>query len=240
MGILKEEPIITSYLKFGIDALYFNAACQNYHFAVQHWPKVFNGQKEYRHLIEQRNELEKRLGDDAVEENPIFYEAMSKIEFQAITIRKMFNPSLQYMATIHILCAGSLEAHINAIAKSALSGVIFDSFEKAPLELKWHTLPKLINLNGFKNGEEPFQNFSRLVKFRNALLHYKSKKEKWTSPDRMPEFLEKLGLTLPLSKRSIDTVADMVIGLSKQMGKSVPDWLNLQETEYIDVDFDIE
>ena len=147
-------------------------------------------------------------------------------------------PVLQAIAVVHILAAASLEAHINGRAIHLLSGKHFELFERFSLEAKWTTLPKLLNLAGFDVGAEPFQSFSRLVKLRNALVHYKAKQEDWAPPG-VPGFLCQLGLTQEDGARSIKAAKGMINGLARQLRDNEPFWLRCKDKiNYFNVEFE--
>jgi hypothetical protein len=144
-------------------------------------------------------------------------------------------PVLQSIAVVHILAAASLEAHINARAAERLSGIRLKSFEKSSLSDKWAKLPKLLGLAGFKPDTEPLVGFARLVKLRNALVHYKAKQEDWIPPG-VPSFLLELGLTQDDGEKSIKAAKRMISGLSRQFGESEPFWLRRKtKLSYFDV-----
>ena len=44
---------------------------------------------------------------------------------------------LQLIAAVHLLCAASLEAHINIRSQDLLEGEAIEQFERLPFESKW-------------------------------------------------------------------------------------------------------
>ena len=87
-------------------------------------------------------------------------------------------------------------------------------------------LPKILENTTFDQGSEPFQSFSKLIKYRNELVHYKGRKESWESFEQgMPEFLDKLGLSLRKARKSIQTVREMILEISRMINQGPPYWL---------------
>ncbi|MFX1521792.1 MAG: hypothetical protein ACFFCD_17945, partial [Promethearchaeota archaeon] len=142
-----------------------------------------------------------------------------------------YKPYLEHIALTHILCASSLEAHINLRAKDLLAGQNYNHFDRLTLEGKWLFYPKLIGAPGFNAGEEPFQSLSKLVKNRNALIHFKGKKEEWKMGE-MPSFIRKLYLDLENAEKSINAVKGMVKALATQLKEDEPDWIEGEPLSY--------
>jgi hypothetical protein len=143
----------------------------------------------------------------------------------------LYSPFLQSIAVLHFLCVATLETFINITAKSQLDGKTLEKFERISLETKWLFLPRFGGFDGFNPGKEPFQSFSKMIKIRNALVHYKPLKSKWKSPG-IPDFLPKLGLTLEAASASLNSVEQMVRALSDQMGNNIPFWLDTTYVSY--------
>lgn len=209
-----------------LDAMYYHAAKENYQAAKTTLKGIEKAEKAFSKLkAKEKRVLERHVGDssrayDALE--PIYIQ-MEGAEYD---IGNAYGPHLQHLALTHILCIATAEAHINQIAKNILSGKFLDQFEKVPLEGKWLFLPKFIGRDSFDQGQEPFQSFSRLVKFRNELVHYKGKKEHWESFEQgLPKFFDKLGLSIPMALRSLKTVKAMILELSKMTRNEPPYWL---------------
>jgi hypothetical protein len=86
---------------------------------------------------------------------------------------------IRTVATAHMLCAASLEAHINIRAENLLGGKDYEEFDKLSIAGKWLFYPILKGVTGrFDPGAQPFQKFQILIKRRNDLVHYKEKKAK--------------------------------------------------------------
>ena len=182
--------------------------------------------KEYNAVLEKH-------GDDP-------YSACDELEPIAIQLSGahdelgfVYGPFLKEIAVVHVLSAASLEAHINLFAEDFLNGRDLRDFQGFKLSSKWFFLPRLAGLPGFKRDQMPFQGLSKLIKFRNKLVHYKGVKEKW-SYGVAPQFLVNLGLTLQDSEGSIGTVDSIVRTLAQQREVEVPSWLdeNMDDSAY--------
>jgi hypothetical protein len=138
---------------------------------------------------------------------------------------------VQRVAHVHLFSAFSLEAHINIRAQDHLSGQHLESFDKLSLDGKWLFFPKLIGLTGFEPGAIPYQHFSRLVKFRNALAHFKSGQEQWKGMIDTG-FIKKLGLTLANAENSLRANEEMISELAMQLNEPPPDWLTAKTINY--------
>ena len=135
-----------------------------------------------------------------------------------------YAPYLEGLALTHILSAAALEAHINIWAAARLSKRALKKFDRQPLAAKWLDLPALLSLRGFSARRKPFVHFIALLRYRNALVHYRDRAEIWTSPG-VPGFLRDLGLTVAAAQRSLRTVREMVEALSAQLKEETPFWL---------------
>ena len=146
-----------------------------------------------------------------------------QIESEETRLSAAYGPYLQHLASVHILAAASLEAHINQRAKSEFSGSMWDTFERCSLEAKWMFFPHLRDCDAFDTGAEPFQGFGRLIKRRNDLTHYKPRREAWQSAG-VPAFLDNLGLTIDHGEASIRTAEQMIVKLAVMLGEEAPLW----------------
>ncbi len=208
-----------------IDAMYFHAAKKSYVAAKTALKRINEARKYFSSLRFQEEEIKERHDDfsDQYDQLEPIYIQMESAEY---AIGAAYGPYLQNIAITHILCATATEAYINGIAKERLQGKFKDIFDKIPLEGKWLFLPKILEKQSFDQGSEPFQSFSRLIKFRNELIHYKGRKEEWEGFEYgEPNFLEKLGLSLTEAKTSLTTVEKMIVEFSKIIKKEPPYWL---------------
>lgn len=216
-----------------VDAMYFHAARQAHERAKRKIADVQSVENRFATLDEDYNAVLEKHGDD-------FHSACDELERIAIQLSGahdelgfVYGPFLNEVAVVHILSAASLEAHINVFAENFLRGQDIKDFQYFRLSAKWLFLPRLAGLPGFKRDQMPFQGFSKLIKFRNRLVHYKGVKEKWAY-GVAPQFLVNLGLTLEDSRGSIVTVDSMVRTLAQQREVEVPFWLdeNMDDTAY--------
>jgi len=143
---------------------------------------------------------------------------------------------LQATATTHIFCVAALEAHINKIASSFIKPKMFDHYEKLSIEGKWLFLPRFLggDRDGFDPGHQPYQDFSQLIKFRNALVHYKGKKIPYFISDSTAIY-KPLGLTLEEASKSVDATKKMILKLAEIMQKDPPKWIKDTASEYLKV-----
>ncbi len=135
-----------------------------------------------------------------------------------------YAPYLRLIASVHVLAAASLEAHVNIIAQGFMKEAEWNKFERKPLEKKWKTIPEKLKLRRFNVTQKPFTDFKRLIDRRNELMHYKPHTDLW-APGKVPAFLGSLGLTYPEAKRSVSVTAKMIRELARRMKVSSPSWL---------------
>ena len=160
---------------------------------------------------------------------------MEGAEYQ---LGQAYGPMLYDLATTHILCVACAEAHINVQAQGRLHGRDWDAFERLPIDAKWIFLPKLLTLPGFDPGKEPFQGFDMLLRTPNRLAHFRLQKEPWQSGGVVPEFVERLGLTLESAGSSLRSVDWMTTELARQLGQQRPYWLSAEDVSFFEVAFD--
>jgi hypothetical protein len=151
-------------------------------------------------------------------------------------IGEAHGPLVTEAATVHILCCAALEAHVNSVARSALSGHDYEVFEKWPPQTKWEYLPRLCGWGTFEIGGSPFQDFAVLVHYRNALLHYKKRSEP-SVQGKEPAFIKDIGLTVAQAEQSIYAAESMISELARMRGVKAPYWLrrDLNEMSYWNV-----
>lgn len=208
-----------------LDAVYFASAK---HF-LDSLDMVEKDYLHYRNAIEEAirelEEIENRYADD---EPGAGYDEMEPYctkldrDFQSLEVAAY--PFIRTIATTHFLCLACLEAHINIKAEPFLTGYSFDEFDKLSISGKWLFYPKLIGTSSFDPGAEPFQSFRILTKTRNALVHYKEKREGWKGY-QVPEFMDALGFTKGDARRSLQTTQGMIVALAKMEGAAAPDWV---------------
>jgi len=211
-------------LAFDVDAMYFHAAKQNYETGVRGFARVQQAYDNYAGLEEESERVIGKYRGDTWKAYDELEPLYIQLESAGSSIGFEYAPVLEAFSTTHILCAAALETHINARSKGLLSGKSWDKFESMDLETKWLFLPKLAGLEGFDPGTEPFQSFSKLISFRNRLVHYKERTEPWKPPG-VPSFLADLGLTEKLAGQSLESVRGMISGLARRLKEKQPFWL---------------
>jgi len=222
-----------------LDATYYAAARRCLERARQVEPKVADLLQHFAKLCAREENIRNRHRG-GVEAH---YDRLESIWIQMEGIYESlsfaYGPLLEALASTHILCVAALESHINARAAEFLTGRMHDRFETADLEFKWLSFPKLLGKEGFDPGASPFQDLTRLIKFRNALVHYRKRREPWKYPG-VPSFLGNLGLTLGDSTRSVECVRRMMSALAERLGEKVPHWHWLRREDAEVRAFDIE
>ena len=206
--------------------MYFHAAQTSYRAAKSALKGIGQARKDFADL---RKEEAAILG----KHDSHYWSAYDELESTYIQmdnsqhgIGAAYGPYLQNIAITHILCTMVTEAHINVIAKEELEGRYWENFDRLRLEGKWLLLPRILGMEGFDQGAEPFQSFSKMTKYRNDLVHYKGKREEWEFLDTVkPNFLNRLGLSLPEARSSLGTVKKLISTLSKLIDRDPPYWL---------------
>jgi hypothetical protein len=212
-----------------VDAMYFHAAKEALTRAARATKEIKKAEvrvARWQAKIERLNELHDA---DALKDSD-YYNRMERLSIQIEDLEygvgAAYGPLLQSLATVHIFAASALEAHVNIRGQELLAGRELGLFERLPLDAKWLFLPRLLGLIGFDPGAQPFQNFDRLVKVRNKLVHYKVQREPWGGSDVPPQFLDAIGLSSEAADESVATVREMVKEFARQLGESAPWWLN--------------
>jgi len=210
---------------FAIDDMYYDAAKRNLKEALGRMTAIRKAEVQFRRLERKEAVILQKHGGDELEAYGDLEPVYIGMEDAHVQIGDAYGPFLQCVATVHILSAAALEAHINAKAQELLSGRVHDCFERFPLDAKWLLLPRLVGLPGFEPGRMPFQGLLKLVRFRNELVHHKRKTEEWRY-GRVPKCLANLGLTAEAGRGSVQAVEAMVRSLSRQLKTAAPDWLS--------------
>ena len=196
------------------------------------------------------NSLQDKI--DALSQNPegerddrIAHRNYSKLEPLCIQMEgaeyqlgEAYGPMLYDLATAHMLCVASAEAHINVQGQAHLRGRNWDTFERLSVDAKWLFLPKLLRLRGFDPGRQPFQGFDSLLRIRNRLAHFRLHKESWRSGDAVPEFVAGLGLTAESAESSLASVDGMITELARQLREDRPHWLSVEDVNFFEVALD--
>jgi hypothetical protein len=230
-----EERSSRFYSILHVEVMFFHAARRHLELVKHGWPPVAKALDGLKKLDSQWECLQAddnvRLDDDRFERIAI------STEHQFETVGFAYAPVLEHIAIVHLLCANCLEATINAIGKDLLNGSMFEEFDKLSLTGKWLFLPKIQKLEGFDPGKDPFQSFSRMVKFRNFLTHYRPKKE--SGPGfAVPTFLASLGLTVEDAESSVKVTRKMVGEIHKQLKREMDYGWDAERWTYFGLDFD--
>ena len=219
-----------------IDAMYFHAARQAHARAEAKLRDIRKAEENWKSLDQKYENVLLKHDDDIHSAYDELEPIAIQMEDAHYSIGEAYAPLLKEFAVVHILCTATLEAHINSVAKIMLQGKEQDLFQRLSLETKWLFLPKLLGFSGFNPGCEPFQSFARLLRYRNDLIHYKELKEKWVYGSA-PQFINRMGLTIEGSRKSIAAVVRMLHELAKQRNIDSPYWLrkDINEMSYFEI-----
>jgi hypothetical protein len=218
--------------------MFFDAAERSLKYAQETSKTVAQAQAAVEDCDKRLTELAEQDQDHQGAEHFDEYESHCiRLESLGVHVSAKYAPMLQALATVQILAASSVEAFINDTAKPRLSGKEWDAFEQCSLEAKWILFARMLSCTSLVSGREPLQGLSRLVKRRNALVHYKPKREPWTMAGT-PTFLESLGLTAEAGEDAIRSVRSLVITLNAELGLAPPLWLQIEgRLGYFDTDY---
>lgn len=224
---LEPERFPTWKTRLSLETLYYYSASFHFEKARNSLPKLQKALKQFRELEKEEKRLKEKNAD---------YSKLESIAIQIVDnanplVESSYKPFLEGVALTHILCVASLEAHINVIAKDILSGKILENFDQLSIEGKWLYLPLLSGVSSFNPGIQPFQDFSALIKIRNALVHYKPKIEDFNG-EVVPGYLDMLGLSIPRAEISIKVVPAMVSKLAEFLKRPIPLWINDEPFSY--------
>lgn len=220
------DKFLTLKTRLSLEALYYYSASFHFKKAKNSLPELQKALKRYSKLEEEEKLLKIKKADDKLESI-----AIQIIDYINPLIESLYKPLLEGVALTHILCLASLEAHINILAKNNLSGKILKNFDYLSVESKWLYLPLLSGMSTFNPGMQPFQDFSDLIKIRNALMHYKPKIEDFNG-EPVPKYLDVLGLSIPKAEISLKVVPAMVSNLANLLKRPIPDWINNAPDSY--------
>jgi hypothetical protein len=143
------------------DAMYFHAAKTSLAHAASFRRRLENANAQVANL---QGKMDALIGirEDNEEETPLirsFSNNLESLYFQIegaeYRLGEAYGPILQGVATTHIVCAASAEAHINIQAQTKLKGREWAAFERLAVDTKWMFLPKLLGLPGFDPGAQP-------------------------------------------------------------------------------------
>jgi uncharacterized coiled-coil protein SlyX len=223
-----------------VDAMYFHAARQAHAKGIASLRAIERAESRAGKVQERIDALNEMLAQGRINDSDHY----DKLEPLAIRMDDLeydvgaaYGLLLENVGTVHILAAAALEAHINIRAENSFScNRVLEAFERLSLDAKWLMFPRFHGLQGFDTGSEPFQGFDRLVKFRNRLVHYKTRREPWRGASVPPEFLGDLGLTSDAATQSLAAVRGMTAQLAVQLGESPPWWVEGEATNFFEIE----
>ena len=226
--LLLDDPIAEIHDLLEVDAMYYSSAVVNYDIAKNQKKDIElaienlknNDDASYLEAYNWGDDIDLCSGEDV----PIFIKAAELLD-------ETYSLYIRSLATVHIFCVLCLEAHINQRAKEILSGKIRDEFDRFSVEAKWLTLPMFKAKPSYNVGTEPFQTFSKLIKIRNVLVHFKASTEKW-SRSINPDDKASLGFTLEEAQASLNTTKSMITFLSSTLEVEEPQWVYDIETKF--------
>lgn len=203
------EPGIMLLSRLVVDAMYLDAAQRALERVREKWQPI-----EDLHLhIESVLSLYDRAGD--AEQDRIFDELLDLASDREDAYERLVGD----LATVHVLSAAAAEAHINWRAAQRLERRDNDAFNALTLEGKWLLFARFACQSTFDAGKDPFQSFSQLLRYRNALVHHKPLEE-FDHPARyVPKTIRRLGLTLGAAERSLNSVQKMILTLHEMLGE---------------------
>jgi len=225
-----------------MDALYYHAAQQAYIAAKKTLRGIDKANAVIKKLVAKEGKILAKYGDDQDKASGELESVHIQMDGAQYNLGESHGPLMEHAATVHILSAAALEAHINGQADSLIGGgkvpngrKLLEHFDRLPLDGKWLLLPRFLGMPGFDPGAQPFQGFTELVKLRNDLMHYKPKKEDWKSLE-LPDFIKELGLNLARAEYSLKAAKGMIESLATQLGQKTPYWLRISSANFFDVE----
>jgi hypothetical protein len=230
------------YTVLAVDAMYFHAARQAHAKGVASMRRINRAQGRASRQQE-RIDAWNRSFEEGLVDRFVHVEKVEPLAIQMDGLEHDLGAAhgilLSNVGTVHILSVAALEAHINMRGEDFFaSGRLLEAFERLSLDAKWLLFPRLRGLTGFDTGSEPFQGFDRLIKFRNRLVHYKTRRELWHGGAAPPQFLLDLGLTIEASAQSLAAVEGMTAELARQLGESPPSWVDREDTNFFRLDLE--
>lgn len=128
---------------------------------------------------------------------------------------------IEYSATCIISAVNCLESYINYIINKYLPDESKDFMRKSHLK-KWECIPSALDPSfKFKTTEQPFSDFSKLVRWRNNIVHYKLD---YANISEHVCFARNY-LNAESAKLAIKVVRNMVTKLSEGGRIPVPTWI---------------
>lgn len=190
---------------------------------------VFDQFRIINHSIEVRSHVEPLFFHAASQAYERAESAKSKLKTEPLTVQ--IADEIEAAAESIILSAICLEAYINGIGQDHLPHS-WVSLERMEIREKWLEVPKRLGKTDcFKRGGMPFQDFDKLIDWRNELAHYK---HEFYAPVLLGK--KKQGTILNVSriysicnadnaKKGLETVRKMVRKINECLGLTIPRWV---------------
>jgi hypothetical protein len=224
---------------FSIDAMFYSAARKARERGEAATNDIHRAEKRVfmcRMEMDAIKERSERQGGDRDRYRDEFEPLAIEIENLEHRVVEAHGAVLRELVLAHILSAAALEAHINIRAETLLPEQEWAAFERLAIDDKWLFLTRLRGLPGLDVGGQPFQDFDRLIKIRNRLVHDKLEKEPDHGFEDPASFGQKLGLTFDDVDRSLRAVKAMVERLASQLGEDrAPWWLDSPGSHFLGV-----
>lgn len=216
-----------------LDALFLHAAAEQLSNAQELETAVAGAQERIDKLYSREREILARYGGNEIDSYDELEPIWIAMEGAHLSLQYAQSPLIKCWTLTHILSSACMEAHINTTAKRERPAAEFDAFDKLTLEGKWRLLPRLLGKQGFDAGAEPFQTFAKLVRWRNALVHYKERVGQWAGW-KLPEYLEPMGLTADAARAAYEAAKAMIARLCLVLGLPRPAWLDEEAWNYFE------
>lgn len=230
---------IATYQHLGslhLDRLHFFAARDALKAAQEYWPKL-------KKAIDESEEKELRRAMILVQHDNNWTAAQYDLEnegllevFSEEELGKQYCPLLKNLVLTHVLCACSLEAHINLLADRYLENGQKEEFERIPLAAKWLFLPRICGYTEIEAPDPLYLGLLQLVARRNMFAHFKQPFHP-IDMEAPVAFLEQFGLTLEAAARSVDLTEALIKTIDKNFGIQGSDyWIESEEHTYFAYD----
>lgn len=218
-----------------IDALYLNAARQ----------AVARAESSRRNVAEARRSLillereEAELREVAESGSTDARDALHDLAIQIVNgaqpeLEHAYAPYLEDLAVVHVTAVAAVEAHLNALGKDLLGKTLYAIYERLSIEGKWLFLPSLCGGRELKPSDHRYAMLSKAVRFRNELVHYKTKQEDWRE-GRPPLFIAQLGLQLGAARRSLRAAEAAIRAVCEALDRKIPYWIEKDTGSYFEL-----
>lgn len=179
-------------------------------------------QRLHERLIEHRERLATAQSNSSLEEDE---HAWSDLMHGVASLESIFGATITAFAVADVLLVAAAESYINSIAAEVLESRDEQHFERLGPVGKWLILPSLMKLDWQPTLDRgPLQEFSKLVKRRNRVVHPRVIKVRGaTEIDRFAKTLE---LDAKSAVRGSNAVREQISGISMSWrGSHGPSWL---------------